>query len=226
MQTSRNYFYECDNPACRLRFPGYEGYPKSQRCPVCRSGLHVVATTDGNIESDIKLSANNSWQIEVMLDNIRSAWNVGSIFRTADGCGVKQIYLCGITPTPENSKVNRTALGAEQAIKWASYKNAVIFAKECKIRGYELWALEHIPGAIPLFQTHMGDNDSPILLIVGSEVAGVDPGVIELCDKVISIPMLGKKRSYNVAVAYGIAAGYLLYLQSVSQGSRKILPNT
>jgi 23S rRNA (guanosine2251-2'-O)-methyltransferase len=226
MQTNRHIFYECDNPACRLRFPGYEGYPKSQRCPECRSSIHVVATSEELIESDKGYSEKNSCHVEVMLDNIRSAWNVGSIFRTADGCGIKRLYLCGITPTPENSKVRRTSLGAEQAIKWTRLKNGVILAQELKTHGYALWAMEDLPGAIPLYQNKIDNQSSPIVIILGNEVAGIDPGIIEICDKVISIPMLGKKRSYNVAVAFGIAAGYLLYFQSVSQGSRKILPNT
>lgn len=226
MLINKHIFYECDNPTCRLRFPGYDGYPKSHRCPECRSGIHVVTTTDHTTESEGNFSVQNGWRVEVMLDNIRSAWNVGSIFRTADGSGIKQIYLCGITPTPEHSKVSRTALGAEQIVKWARYKNGAILAQELKTRGYTLWAMEDLPGAIPLFQIQIDDQNSPIVIILGNEVAGVDPGVIEMCDKVISIPMLGKKRSYNVAVAFGIVAGYLLYFQSVSQGSRRIFPKT
>jgi 23S rRNA (guanosine2251-2'-O)-methyltransferase len=226
MQTVKHVIYECENPTCRLRFPGAEGYPKSQRCPECRSGIHVVATAHAAMEHGEGFLVENNWRVDVMLDNIRSAWNVGSIFRTADGSGIQQLYLCGITPTPDNSKVSRTALGAEQAIKWARYKNGLNFAQDLKTRGYNLWALEDLPGATPLFQIDLSNQSSPIAIILGNEVIGVDPGIIELCDKVISIPMLGKKHSYNVAVAFGIAAGYLLYFQSVSQGSRKILPNT
>jgi 23S rRNA (guanosine2251-2'-O)-methyltransferase len=226
MQPSRFIFYECDNPACRLRFPGYEGYPRTQRCPECRSGIHQVAMADVSTEREKRLAELPGWSVEVMLDNIRSAWNVGSIFRTADGAGIEKLYLCGITPTPENSKVERTALGAEQAILWERHKNGVILAGQLKARGYHIWALEDIPGAIPLYKIQPDQKQTPVVIILGNELAGVDPGVIELSDRIISIPMLGKKRSYNVAVAFGIFTGYLLYFQSVSQGSRNILPNT
>jgi len=163
---------------------------------------------------------------EAILDNIRSAWNVGSIFRTADGTGVKMLHLCGITPTPENTKVSKTALGAEVNIPWRKSNNGVQLARQLKSSGYQLWALEDLPGAQDLF-THAIDLPlTMVVLIVGNEVSGIDPGIIELCDRVISIPMVGRKQSYNVAVAFGIAVSFLLYRQSVSQGSRNILPST
>jgi tRNA G18 (ribose-2'-O)-methylase SpoU len=89
-----------------------------------------------------------------------------------------------------------------------------------------LWALEDLPDALPLFEITDIPNDTPISLIVGNEVCGIDPGIIKLCDKVISIPMLGRKKSYNVAVAYGMAVSFLLYRHILSQGSRNILPKT
>jgi tRNA G18 (ribose-2'-O)-methylase SpoU len=165
-------------------------------------------------------------QVEALLDNIRSAWNVGSIFRTSDGTGIQKLYLCGITPSPENVKVGKTALGAETSIAWEKYNNGVDLAHELKSKGYMLWALEDMPEAVPLFQMEVYSEASPILLILGNEVCGIDPGILEICHKVVSIPMLGKKRSYNVAIAFGIAASFLLYRQSESQGSIKILPKT
>ena len=217
--------YECNNPDCRLRFPGYDGYPKSQRCPVCRSTIYVAESVIDNIEVSMTDNRITDWKLEALLDNIRSAWNVGSIFRTSDGTGVQKIFLCGITPTPENSKVVKTALGAELTIPWEKSNNGVQLASELTSQGYKLWALEDLPDAVPLFEITDIPNDTPIGLIVGNEVCGVDPGIIKLCDKVISIPMLGKKKSYNVAVAYGMAVSFLLYRHSLSHGSRNILPN-
>lgn len=219
-------FYECENQECRLRFPGQEGQPRWHRCPVCRSRLHTVAIAhpsqgEGGPEAD-----RDAWQVEAILDNIRSSWNVGSIFRSADGTGIKKLYLCGITPSPDNSKVSKTALGAEIAVPWEKSKNGVVLASQLRSSNYSLWAIEDLPGSQPLFQAEINPADGPIALIVGNEVCGVDPGIIELCDKVISIPMVGRKRSYNVAVAFGIAASFLLYRQSFSQGSLKILPRT
>jgi tRNA G18 (ribose-2'-O)-methylase SpoU len=219
-------FFECDNPDCRLRFPGNENYPRSKRCPICRSSIHEVAIVKNISDIDNRVSNQNRCKVEVVLDNIRSAWNVGSIFRTADGTGMHKLYLCGITPTPENYKVRKTALGAEASIPWEKFNNGVQLASQLKSKGYKLWAMEDMPDAIPLFQLDLQLVDSPIALIVGNEVCGVDPGIIRICDRVVSIPMLGKKNSYNVAVAFGIAASFFLYRQSLSQGSLNILPNT
>ncbi len=221
-----NQFYECDNTKCRLRFPAAEGHPRWNRCPACRSTIHLAAFSHVVYEVDPSQVNEQPLPLEVILDNIRSAWNVGSIFRTADGAGLSRLYLCGITPTPENSKVGKTALGAELSVPWEKNNNAVLLAQELKSKGYTLWALEDLPGALPMFQSGLDLPALPLVLVVGNEVSGIDPGVIELCDEVLAIPMQGKKQSYNVAVAFGIAASYLLYRQSFSHGSRKILPNT
>jgi len=225
MTISQFVFFECDNPDCRLRFPGSEGHPRWNRCPVCRSSVHVVASVTNIPGRDDHVVVQTRWLVEALLDNIRSAWNVGSIFRTSDGTGVKKLYLCGITPTPENSKVGKTALGAEMNIAWEKSNNGVLLAYELKSKGYILWALEDLPEAVPLFQMEVYSEVSPILLIFGNEVSGVDPGILEICHKVVSIPMLGKKQSYNVAIAFGITTSFLLYRQSESQGSLNILPN-
>ncbi len=226
MPDSISHFYECDNPACKLRFPATQGHPHWNRCPACRSTIHLVATRENSIEKDMPLTGQFQWQVAALLDNIRSAWNVGSIFRTADGVGINKLYLCGITPSPENSKVAKTALGAQFSLPWEKSNNAVLLANRLKSKGILLWALEDLPGAQPLFDLEAEIPNSPLLLIVGNEISGIDPGLIELCDKVLSIPMLGKKRSYNVAVAFGIATSFLLYRQIVFQGSRNILPST
>jgi 23S rRNA (guanosine2251-2'-O)-methyltransferase len=226
MPTADNEFYECDNQVCGLRFPGFEGQPRWNLCPACRSSIHKVAQVQKIYESRNQAVIQQGWQVEGLLDNIRSTWNVGSIFRTSDGTGIRKLYLCGITPSPENSKVSKTALGAESNISWEKFNNGVQLASLLKSKGYLLWALEDLPTAVPLFKLEIESNNLPIVLIVGNEVSGVDPGIIEICDQVISIPMLGKKQSYNVAVAFGIAASFLVYLQSDCQGSRNILPST
>jgi tRNA G18 (ribose-2'-O)-methylase SpoU len=177
-------------------------------------------------EPGSSIDSPGGWKLEAMLDNIRSTWNVGSMFRTADGTGIRKIYLCGITPTPENPKIGKTALGAELTIPWERSNNGVEMVSSLKSQGYRIWAMEDIPKAVCLYEMVDVHLDTPIVLIVGNEVCGVDPGIIEMCDEVISIPMLGKKQSYNVAVAFGMAASFLLYRQIVSQGSFSILPKT
>ncbi len=226
MHSNSYKFFECDNPLCRMRFPGSEGHPRWNRCPVCRSTTHPVATVQNTVEQISPASQAVHSSVEVMLDNVRSALNVGSIFRTADGTGICKLYLCGITPSPDNPKVSKTALGAEFSLPWEKHNNAVILAKQLKSVGYRFWALEDLPGAQALFDVDHGTADPGIILVIGNEVCGIDPGVLALCDKVIAIPMLGKKQSYNVAVAFGIAASFLLYRQIFSQGSRNIFPNT
>lgn len=226
MALTDHKFYECNNPDCRLRFPGYEGFEKVKRCPICRASVHSVLRLTTAPLSNKRSGYKNSLNLEGVLDNIRSAWNVGAIFRTADGTGVRKLYLCGITPTPENPKVSKTSLGAEDSIQWEKHNNGVMLTNQLKSMGYKLWVMEDTPDSIPLFQVDIQSSDAMIAIIVGNEISGVDPGIIEICDKVVSIPMLGEKQSYNVAIAFGIASSYILYRQIISQGSLKILPRT
>jgi tRNA G18 (ribose-2'-O)-methylase SpoU len=144
----------------------------------------------------------------VLLDNIRSAWNVGSILRSADGFGFGHAYLCGITPTPEVDAVRKTALGADEYVTWSHHKDAVKLVKGLKLEGWKVLALEEDKRALPISQFSNSPRSvpNPVVLIVGSEVTGVDPELLDLADKIFYIPMRGQKRSFNVAVAFGVAA--------------------
>jgi tRNA G18 (ribose-2'-O)-methylase SpoU len=142
--------------------------------------------------------------LHVLLDNIRSAWNVGSILRTADGFGFAHAYLCGITPTPENKDVQKTALGADEFVTWSHHMDAVKLVKGLKKDGWRVWALEEDEHARPIDQIANPPHNT--VLIIGSEVTGVDPALIALADNIFYIPMRGQKRSFNVAVAFGVAA--------------------
>jgi len=204
-------FYECINPDCELRFPGYESGPRWNRCPRCRANTRLVAKVGTLSRQQSNIKVNKSGKLIALLDNIRSAWNVGSIFRTADGFGIGKIFLCGISPTPENHKLAKTALGAELSVPWEYFTNGVKLTKDLKSQGYALCALEDYPGATPLFQVDVSPIIVPLVLIAGNEVCGIDPEIIAHCDQVISIPMYGKKQSYNVAIAFGIALSFLSY---------------
>jgi tRNA G18 (ribose-2'-O)-methylase SpoU len=142
-------------------------------------------------------------QKAVLLDNIRSALNVGSILRSADGFRFRHVYLCGITPTPENEAVTKTSLGAEDAVPWSYHKDAVKLVKGLKKEGWRILALEDDDRAISLRNEEENRNT---VLIVGNEVTGVDPELLDLCDSILFIPMLGQKKSFNVGVAFGVAA--------------------
>jgi tRNA G18 (ribose-2'-O)-methylase SpoU len=141
-----------------------------------------------------------------LLDNVRSVRNVGSIFRTADGAGIEHLHLGGITPTPDHPKLEKTALGAELRVPWSHAHDAAAHAASLRESGHRLWALEGGPEANSVFEPHDAHDSTPIVLVLGHEVSGVDPRILRLCERTLFIPMLGIKDSLNVSVAFGVAA--------------------
>lgn len=141
-------------------------------------------------------------EIVLVLDNIRSLYNVGSMFRTADGFGVAKIYLCGITGTPEQPGVLKVSLGAEAAVPWEKAARTWAVLARLRREGYRLVGLETAPAAqlLPRFRPR-----GPLALVVGNEVNGLSPASQRRLDAVVRIPMAGVKQSFNVAVACGIA---------------------
>lgn len=142
--------------------------------------------------------------VVVVLDNIRSLNNVGSLFRTADAFGMSKIYLCGISATPPNAEIHKTALGAELSVEWSYYSNTLDTALELKAAGYMLIAVEQTFGSVALNQFEIVDG-KPYALIVGNEVNGVQQSVVDICDAAVEIPQCGTKHSLNVSVAAAIA---------------------
>lgn len=144
----------------------------------------------------------------ILLENIRSVLNVGSIFRTANGLAVDEIVLCGITPTPLDKHGNprkdfaKVALGSEKGIAWRYEENALTAATSYKDQGFKVIALEQEKRSIDYKEAKVGEKT---LLIVGSEVDGVSQELLDLSDTIIEIPMLGLKESLNVTIAFGIA---------------------
>jgi len=195
--------------SCGLRYPLVENHPFGERCPICLGNTDTVLTHPITPEP-ASLPIETNLHLEALLDNIRSAWNVGSIFRTADGLGVSKLYLCGITPTPENDSIYKTSLGAEETVAWEYAPNALELAIRLKVTGCILIALERDERAVPVAGVSVALRDKRQVLVIGNEVSGVDPEILELCDQIVHIPMQGKKRSFNVEVAFGIAAYSLL----------------
>ncbi len=157
-----------------------------------------------NIHSVTKLP------VTVLLNSIRSSYNVGSIFRTSDGAMIEKLILCGYTPHPpidENNKGNKdvlkTALGSTQSVKWEYMKNPIGAIKDLKSKGIKICALELTENSKPYSDTSL--YNFPLCLVVGNEITGVSQDVLDLCDYSIEIPQYGIKQSLNVAVAYGIA---------------------
>jgi 23S rRNA (guanosine2251-2'-O)-methyltransferase len=202
---------ECSNPDCGLRLPVNLAVHRGDFCPRCGAALKKV--TESYQHQTLHYPSSRSFKFDVLLDNLRSAYNVGAIFRTADGAGVDHIYLGGITPNPEDhTPIAKTALGADREVSWSAHPNAVRLAADLMDKGYRLLALESTPDAVPIDQFHLDTrSDRPLLLIVGHEQAGVDPGLLDLCETVLVLPMAGCKSSLNVAVAFGIAAYWLLW---------------
>ena len=117
-----------------------------------------------------------------------------------------KFFLCGITPTPENEAVLKTSLGAEKTIQWSYHKNAVELIQCLKVEGWKVFALEEDERAVKISNQWSVNSDKKTVLILGSEVTGVDSDLIELCDEIFYIPMQGEKRSLNVAIAFSVAA--------------------
>ena len=200
----------CQNPSCGLRYPLVLDHPFGERCPLCLGETISVLERTIEREPPRDESLFKEKNLHVMLDNIRSGWNVGSIFRTADGFGFKHLYLCGITPTPDHEAVTKTSLGAEDFVTWSAHKDAVKLASGLKKEGFAIWALEQTKNSELLeAAARLLKPNHPIALVVGSEVTGVDPGILEIADKVVHLPMRGQKRSFNVAIAFAIAAALL-----------------
>jgi tRNA G18 (ribose-2'-O)-methylase SpoU len=162
----------------------------------------------------------------VVLHNIRSVHNVGSIFRTADAVGVEKIYLCGITPAPHDRFGNirkdftKVALGAEKYLSWESAKSTARTIAALKKDGWKIFAIEQSKKSIPYFKLKVESKKSKVALVLGDEVRGVPPSILNLADKILEIPMRGAvvcnaghpknsgkgKESLNVAVSFGVVA--------------------
>lgn len=202
----------CANPACGLRFPVTDGSELGASCPRC--GGDTKFEDDAYTTSPAPAFAGRELRLAVLLDNVRSLRNVGSIFRTADGVGLHHAYLGGITPTPAHPKLQKTALGAETSIPWTSMPDACLGAAELVASGARLWALEGGSASTSLFDASVGDAVEaargeplrPVVLVLGHEVSGIDPRIVAQCEHTFFIPMAGVKGSLNVSVAFGIAA--------------------
>lgn len=223
MTSSEVQIRQCTRVDCGLRYPVVTGSVRQARCPRCRAETRLIQARPLEREPFGDERPENGIHLEAMLDNIRSAWNVGAMFRIADGIGMRRVHLAGITATPENASMAKTALGAEKNVAWSYYPDGVAAATRLREQGLRLWALELAPGAEPLDRIQRESFSGPTVLVVGNEISGVDPGILELCERIVYLPMFGGKRSLNVAVAFGIAA---YTCQIFSQGSRSRLPNT
>lgn len=142
--------------------------------------------------------------LSVMLDNVRSLQNVGSIMRTSDAFAVAEVICAGITGTPPHPELSKTALGAEESVSWRHVDDAVEECRRMKEEGWRVCVLEQVHGSISLDKFRASESEK-YLLVLGNEVAGVDQRIVDMADTVLEIPMYGSKHSLNVAVSGGIA---------------------
>lgn len=147
----------------------------------------------------------------VILDNIRSAHNVGSMFRTADAAGVAKLYLCGITPAPidrfgrHNKEIAKVALGAEQSMPWEKAASTASVITKLKKEGFSVFAVEQNKRSTPYDRIRLTKQErTHTAILMGAEVEGVSPAILKRCDTILEIPMHGMKESLNVGVAFGI----------------------
>jgi 23S rRNA (guanosine2251-2'-O)-methyltransferase len=142
-------------------------------------------------------------RLVVVIDNVRSVYNVGSVFRTADAFLVEAIIICGYSPTPEHKQMSKTALGATESVDWYQEASAVKVVEELKQQGYTVFAVEQAQGSISLEK--MNAQEYPkIAVVFGNEVEGVQTEVLQVCNGCIEIPQLGMKHSLNIATAAGV----------------------
>jgi 23S rRNA (guanosine2251-2'-O)-methyltransferase len=139
----------------------------------------------------------------VVLDDVRSLYNVGSVFRTADAFRVSCIYLCGITAVPPSAEIHKTALGAEFSVKWKYFQSAVDAVNELKSLGYTVYSVEQVEHSTSL-DTFVPDKDCKYAVVMGNEVKGVQQSVVDASDGCLELPQYGTKHSLNVSVTAGI----------------------
>ena len=155
--------------------------------------------------------------VYVLLDSIRSNYNVGSIFRTSDGAMIEKLFLCGYTPHPPKKEILKTALGSTESVNWEYAKDPKEVIIKLKNEGIKIYALELTSKSTPYYKVEPATF--PLCLLIGNEITGVSQDLLDLCDFSIEIPQYGIKQSLNVAVAYGIA---IFELRKIFDGANKI----
>lgn len=157
--------------------------------------MHRISTEEFKVAEKLPLV--------VVLDHVRSLYNVGSVFRSSDAFRVESICLCGITATPPQVEIHKTALGAEDAVDWKYYARTQDALDDLKSAGWEVWAVEQAEGSVML-QDFVPEEGKKYAIVLGNEVKGVQQEVIDRCDGCIEIPQFGTKHSLNVSVTAGI----------------------
>lgn len=197
--------FECQNGDCRLRFPSNLSVGVFEYCPLCGNPVLPVGMPFANAKQSNGIAKPSICQIHLLLDNLRSTLNVGSIFRTSNCAAIDHIYCCGTTPTPTHAKFAKSGLNAEETVQWSYHRNAMDIINVLKNKGFEICSLEVTNHSDSIFNLNsFSDPEKSFLLVVGNEISGIDPGILDLSDSIVYIPMLGTKTSLNVSIAAAI----------------------
>ncbi|CAN5323713.1 hypothetical protein BH10CYA1_BH10CYA1_29670 [soil metagenome] len=210
--------------------------PKASRpvigvCPVCKrqasfKPLSVISKLERNVGQQSGQQLPAIAALSVLVEDVRSLWNVGSIFRTADGAGFHELHLSGITGCPPRKEIAKTSLGAEDHLSWKYYLSAVDVIPQLKADGVLIVGLERNSESIDLKRAlEQSRLRTPLCLVVGNEVTGLSVESLQMCDVVCHLPMRGFKESLNVAVAFGIAS-YLLSSSFVNERVETVSEST
>lgn len=165
--------------------------------------MKKLKITEMNRLTPDEFKSSSKLPLVVVLDNVRSLHNVGSVFRTGDAFLIEAVYLCGITSTPPHAEIHKTALGAENTVNWTYFEDTRVAVNQLKRDGYTVFAIEQAFGSTLLTNLEL-DGSSKYAIILGNEVKGVQQSVVDLCDGCIEIPQFGTKHSLNVSVTGGI----------------------
>lgn len=176
--------------------------------------MRKLSTTDLNRLTISQYKEKEKNPVVVVLDNVRSFNNIGSIFRTSDAFAVKEILLCGISGTPPHKDIRKTAIGADKSVSWKYFSQTIEAVKTLKEEGYLLVAVEQTSESEALSKTVL-ESKKPIALIFGNEINGVDDKVLEYCDLCVEIPQFGTKHSFNVAISVALVLWELLRKESI-----------
>ncbi len=193
---------QCSNAECNFRFPA-EINNYGIYCPICGNKLSIQEFDLDN--GYAQFIEKPTFRLECVLDNIRSSYNVGSIFRTASAFSLYHLYLCGFTPTPDQPKVKKTSLDAETHVPWSHEPNALALVQQKKAQSFQIYSIEASQTAGSLVDLKEKSLESPILFILGNENFGIDPEIRTISDAVLQIPITGYKKSLNVSTAFAIA---------------------
>jgi len=164
--------------------------------------MRKLSMDDLNRKSAEEFKKASKLPMVVVLDNVRSMNNIGSVFRTADAFLLEAIYLCGVTAQPPHREIQKTALGATETVNWKHFETTIDAVNSLKAKGYKVYAVEQADQSIMLDK--FTPAEGKIALVFGNEVNGVDQAVIDICDACVEIPQFGTKHSLNISVSVGI----------------------